>query len=97
MAFSASSGERTLVAYKLAEAAETRLQVLRTTDFPPTLNAVRTLRDWSFRPAGIDSVTWDGRDDAGQLVPPGPYALRAQARTPGESLFCACVGWVGVG
>ena len=37
---------------------------------------VRTLVDGTVRPAGRIRLDWDGLDDAGRLVPDGPYRLR---------------------
>jgi hypothetical protein len=37
---------------------------------------VRTLADGAERPAGRLRLEWDGRDDAGRLLPDGPYRLR---------------------
>jgi hypothetical protein len=37
---------------------------------------VRTLLDGATRRAGRLRLDWDGRDDAGRLVPDGPYRLR---------------------
>jgi hypothetical protein len=43
---------------------------------------VRHLENGEF-PAGIRTVTWDGRNDSGLVVPPGVYlgSLRAPGRT----------------
>jgi uncharacterized protein (DUF362 family) len=95
-AFAPGAGARTAVSYRLGEAAETRLEVVRPSDAMPGLAPVRTLRDWTARPPGIETLAWDGRDDAGQLVPPGAYAIRARARQDEASMFSAGTGWTAV-
>jgi len=47
--------------------------------------AVRTLVDGE-REAGTYADTWDGRDDAGALVPDGPYFYIAEASVGGQTL-----------
>ena len=37
---------------------------------------VRTLLDSGFRPKGLQTFSWNGRDDAGQVVPAGTYKPR---------------------
>jgi hypothetical protein len=95
--FSPAAGERTTVNYMLTDAAETHVDLLRTSDVRPAITLIRALRGWMARPSGIDTLTWDGRDDAGQLVPPGTYAIRVQARyDAAPTLLAAATGWVGV-
>ena len=48
------------------------------TVFDPQGRLVRTLID-GLVPAGDTSVTWDGRDDAGQALPSGVYLYRLRA------------------
>ena len=43
--------------------------------------AVRTLLDEEPLPAGWTSPRWDGRDDAGRIVPDGEYRIRLRARS----------------
>jgi hypothetical protein len=51
-----------------------RFRVLRTDLEPP--REVRRLRG----EPGVTSYTWDGRDDAGRLVPPGTYLIAVSSR-----------------
>jgi len=39
-------------------------------------HVVRTLLDSGFRPKGVQSFSWDGRDDSGQVVEAGTYKPR---------------------
>ena len=60
------------------------------------MTRVRLLRDWVGRPAGFDTLEWDGRDDEGQIVAPGSYTVRVQA-THGETARNAfATGWLTV-
>lgn len=95
-AFSPGRGEETTLAFRLVHPSRVRLQVLQTSDLLPANRVVRTLGDWTTRPPGIETLTWDGRDDEGALVAPGTYAVRAQAETDGTTLFNAGTGWVAV-
>ncbi len=42
-------------------------------------NVIRTL-NLGERTAGLNSVTWDGRDNMGNLVQPGSYSIEVQAK-----------------
>lgn len=95
-AFAPSLGEQTTIAFRLVHESRVRLQILRTSDLLPTAAVVRTLRDWTVRSPGVETAVWDGRDDDGQVVPAGSYAIRAQAETDGTTLFNAGTGWVAV-
>jgi len=69
-------GDCTLL-FGLREAGVARVSVLDLSG-----RVVRTLAS-SWRPAGEQSVRWDGRDDRGQALPPGNYFARVSAA--GES------------
>jgi uncharacterized protein (DUF362 family) len=94
--FAPGRGEETTIAFRLVHTSRVRLQILRTSDLLPSFSVVRTVRDWTVRSPGIQTAVWDGRDDEGQLVPAGTYAVRAQAETDGTTLFNAGTGWVSV-
>jgi len=81
--FNPGHNQQTTVAYWVNRLCLTQVDIVRTDEKSPEVTLVRLLRDWSTRPAGIDTLTWDGRDEAGQLVPPGTYKIRVQA-THGE-------------
>ena len=68
-------GATTTIRYSLPTAAHTRLVV-----FDVTGRVVTTLVDEA-RPAGINSVTWSGRDNAGRPVPAGIYFYRVVSGT----------------
>ena len=63
-------GATTTIRFSLPAAAHARLEV-----FDVTGRVVATLVDES-RPAGMNTVTWSGLDDAGRSVPPGIYFYR---------------------
>jgi hypothetical protein len=46
------------------------------------MKLVRTLRDWEPRPAGSESLAWDGQTEGGKPVAPGTYLARVQAKYP---------------
>jgi hypothetical protein len=98
--FSPGVGQQTNIAYRLEAACETRVEIVRENDLQPEPGPahVRTLRDWGARPAGLETRTWNGRDDAGQLVAPGTYTARVQARSPagGSTIPAFATGWLTV-
>jgi len=38
---------------------------------------------------GGHRVEWEGRDDRGQLLPPGEYCLKVEAESESGNLYCA--------
>ena len=60
------------------------VQSLQVEVLGPAGEVVRRL-DLGPQAAGQAAFTWDGRDDAGNLLPPGAYTLRAVAGAGGES------------
>jgi hypothetical protein len=81
VSISLSAGEQTTVSYKMPVACFTRVEIIQDNDATPAVTLVRTLRDWGQRPAGVESLIWDGTDDNGNQVSPGSYLVRVQGRT----------------
>lgn len=79
-AFSATGGQQTTIRYRVEAACSTRVDIVRTSESSPAVTPVRALQVWTHGPAGVRGVAWDGRDDAGELVPPGAYRAQVQAR-----------------
>lgn len=48
--------------------------------------AVRTLLDGALRGRGRETLTWDGTDDAGEVVPAGDYRLRVELAEPDRTI-----------
>jgi hypothetical protein len=66
--------ESTSIRFSLPSATNVRVSI-----FDLAGRLVRVLEDGASRPAGDQSVTWDGRDSAGRRVAPGLYASRVEA------------------
>jgi uncharacterized protein (DUF362 family) len=79
-AFAPRFGQQTSITYSLNSPCQTRIEVVRTSELSPEETLIRTLRDWASLPAGVETLMWDGRDDDGQMAPPGRYTARVQAR-----------------
>ena len=47
---------------------------------------VRTLAEERFYPAGKRAISFDGKDDGGTILPPGPYRVRIEARPTYSSM-----------
>jgi hypothetical protein len=78
--FVASSGQQTEITHTVDSTCQTLVEVVWVTDFGPALVPVRLLRDWQVRSSGAETLTWNGRDNAGRVVPPGLYTIRVRAR-----------------
>ncbi len=81
--FRPEAGQQTTITYWVNRRCWTQVEIVLTQETSPEVTRVRLLRDWAIRPAGTDVLAWDGRDDQGELVPPGSYTVRVQA-THGE-------------
>jgi uncharacterized protein (DUF362 family) len=92
--FAPAAGESTTIVFNLDEVADVRCDVLRVRDQSAIVETIRTVADWSQRPAGTVTLPWDGRDDGGSVVPAGTYAIRVRSRRDPESMFGAAVGWI---
>lgn len=92
--FSPGTGGKVAVAYQLLEAAQVQVQILLTTDRLPSQTAIRALQPWADMTAGVFRLSWDGRDEAGRLVPPGVYGVRAQTRrAPSDTIVGSGINW----
>jgi len=94
--FAPRVGQQTKVVYGVASPCQTRVEIVLTSELSPEVTLIRTLQDWAGRLAGIETLTWDGRDDAGQVVPPGRYTARVQARYSKDGTVAYATGWVWV-
>ena len=94
--FSPCAGQRTSITYRVDWACRTRVEIVRTWDIGPWVRHIRTLHDWTERPAGPETLSWDGRDDDGQVVVPGRYTARVQAKYSDDGRPAYATGWVWV-
>ena len=44
------------------------------------MTSVKTLHNWTHRPAGVETMVWDGTANDGSVVAPGVYLARVQAQ-----------------
>lgn len=95
-AFAPGIGQQTSITYWVNLPCQTRVEIVRTSEVSPEVTLIRTLHDWTDRPAGSETLIWDGRDDEGQVVPPGRYTARVQARYSDEGTVAYATGriWV---
>ncbi len=94
--FSPCAGQRTHITYRVDRACQARVEIVRTWDIGPWVRHIRTLHDWTERPTGPETLSWDGRDDDGQVVPPGRYTARVQAKYSDDGTVAYATGWVWV-
>jgi uncharacterized protein (DUF362 family) len=72
-----------------------KVEVVLTSDVKPAeVTVVRLLSDWQARAPGIETLTWDGRDDNGAVVSPGLYTVRINAKYDDSGHNCCASGWV---
>lgn len=69
-------GLGTPVSFDLVSGANTKVTITNQSG-----QAVRTI-DIGSRPAGLNTITWDGRNDQGDVQPKGAYAVSVQAKDP---------------
>ena len=95
-AFIPRTGQHAEITYQVDSPCQTRVEIMRTSETSPEDTLIRTLRDWASRPAGEETLTWDGRDDYGDVVPPGRYTARVHARYSllGTSAYATERVWV---
>ncbi len=93
--FAPGSGQRTGIGFRLSTAGETCLEILKVTEASPQITLVRTLRDWTPTAPGLITASWDGRDDAGAVVAPDFYLIRARARhSAGDDVLAVSSGGI---
>lgn len=95
--FAPALGQTTTITYSVDRACQTLVEIVGVSETSPQVTRVRLLHDWSDQPAGPETLSWDGHDDAGQIVPAGDYAINVHA-TGGEtaSNHGRATGWVHV-
>jgi hypothetical protein len=71
------SGELATLSFHLSKDARVTIQV-----YGPNFEVVRKLTDQTPRPAGVNGVSWDGRDDSGEMVPDEAYLVSILAEVP---------------
>jgi hypothetical protein len=93
--FKPSIGQTTSVRFWFSEQVNRRITVLRLFDDSVAYDLMRTVRPMSTRAAGFETVTWDGRDEGGNLVPGGRYAFHVLASVLRPAIYTAnAVGWM---
>ncbi|MCH7787599.1 MAG: DUF362 domain-containing protein [Chloroflexi bacterium] len=96
-AFSPGNGQLTEIFYWIDRDASVRVDILQTSDFRPWLiRHKRTLQDWTDIPSGTNTLAWDGKDDNGDVLPPGRYAARIRAFDPDKTADVYAIGWVNI-
>jgi len=73
-------GQSASISYKMPQACYTLLEIIQDSDTTPGVVSVKTLHNWTQRPAGVETVVWDGTDNNGNPVAPGVYLPRVQAQ-----------------
>jgi len=93
--FSPTAGQKPAILYAVAEACETRAEVILDSDTSPGITVVKTLHDWTKRSAGVQMLTWAGDTDSGGAASPGLYLVRVMS-TRNKSAIGYASAWVTV-
>lgn len=75
-----TQGQSASISYMMPQACYTLLEIIQDSDAQPGVTSVKTLHDWTERPAGLETMVWDGTADDGSPVAPGVYLARVQAQ-----------------
>lgn len=75
-----AAGQSAAISYQMPQACYTLLEIIQDSDTTPGVTSVKTLHDWTARPAGVETMVWDGTDNNGNPVAPGVYLPRVQAQ-----------------
>jgi uncharacterized protein (DUF362 family) len=94
---SISANQSTSITYKIKAACYTSAAIIQDSDVTPTVVPVRTLHGFKQVSAPGETLTWNGKDDAGASVEPGTYLAQIQATaTLGSTLINYAVGRITV-
>jgi len=94
--FAPNRGEATTIQYTLGQPGYVRVEIVLTSETKPDVVPVRVLRDWTAMPAGPDVLAWDGRDEAGVVLPTNRYGIRVTTKSYDFPPRLWTIGWVGV-
>jgi len=75
-----TQGQSASIAYQMPRACYTLLEIIQDSDTQPGVTSVKTLHNWTHRPAGVETMVWDGTANDGSVVAPGVYLARVQAQ-----------------
>lgn len=75
-----TQGQSASISYQMPQACYTLLEIIQDSDVTPGVISVKTLHNWTQRPAGTETMVWDGTDNDGSGVAPGAYLARVQAQ-----------------
>jgi uncharacterized protein (DUF362 family) len=94
---SISAGQSATIAYNIRVSCYTTAQIIQDSDVTPTVDEVRILHGFApVSPPG-ESVSWNGRNNAGAPVAPGKYLVRIGATTgPASQVVNYAVGRITV-
>lgn len=89
-------GEQAQISFRLNMPCLCAVEIVRAQPFDPDLPLVRQLRSWGPIYAGPTTLTWDGRDDEGNIALPATYGVRVAARSYLATNVIFAFGWVNI-
>lgn len=93
--FATGGGSTVNIQYAVSMDIPTRVEIATVDDDRPwDFTRVATVRPFTWTTAGTHSVSWDGTDNAGTLLPPGKYAIRVAAHKRAGSRHQYAFRWI---
>ncbi|MCB9131040.1 MAG: DUF362 domain-containing protein [Anaerolineales bacterium] len=94
--FYPAGDQQTTASFTVSRPCVYRVDVVRTSETSQQVDQVRLLRNWTGTQAGSVVVSWDGRDNQGELVAPGVYTVRVEADAGQPARNAFATAWVEV-
>jgi uncharacterized protein (DUF362 family) len=95
--FRPSGGQSVAVSIRHTTQVVRLVRVFRLFDDRTEMQLIKTVAAAAHRAPGMESLSWDGRDDAGQFAPAGRYAMHVSSWEPTFSRRSGdCLSWVDV-
>ncbi len=100
--FNPGRGERVVIIQGYYSIVHRKAEIVALRDDTSAMRLIRTLLPFAYRGPGADVISWDGRDDAGAIVPPAQpperYAVhfRAYGLNPDNNRPADSINWITV-
>lgn len=94
--FYPAGGQETTASFTVSRPCVYRVDVVRTSETSQAVEQIRLLRGWTGTQAGSVAVSWDGRDNQGQLAAAGVYTVRVEADAGQPARNAFATAWVEV-
>lgn len=94
--FNPSANETVDISFKVNKACGSYVEIVEVSPYDTVMTQVRMIRGAYQQPAGPDMVSWDGRNNAGEIVPAKAYGIRVTVQGYDTTPRIHAFGWVTV-